>query len=104
MMRFGLSDACLNNIIGVLKQFPEVKAVYIYGSRAKRNYKLSSDIDLTLKGRELNLNILTKIMDRLDDLLLPYQFDISIYDQIENAELLEHINRVGIDLYILNKD
>lgn len=32
----------------------------------------------------------------LDDLMLPYLFDISIFNQISNTDLVEHINRVGI--------
>jgi type I restriction enzyme S subunit len=52
-----------------------------------------------LEGKQLNLRQLSNISLKLDDLLLPYKFDISIYHQIDNNDLLEHINRVGVDLY-----
>ncbi|WP_229215888.1 nucleotidyltransferase domain-containing protein [Dyadobacter frigoris] len=65
----------------------------LYG--AKGNYKNSSDIDLTLKGKQLTLFILGKVDEQLDDLLLPYTFDLSIYHQINSPELLHHMNRVG---------
>jgi predicted nucleotidyltransferase len=74
----------------------------LYGSRAKGNYKNGSDIDLTLKGKNLNLLILGKIDEQLDDLLLPYTFDLSIYHQISNAELLNHMNRVS-KIFFSNK-
>jgi len=35
----------------------------------------------------------------LDDLLLPYKIDLSLYRQIENDDLIDHIQRVGIDFY-----
>ena len=35
----------------------------------------------------------------IDDLLLPYKFDISIFHQINNLDLIDHINRVGIEIY-----
>lgn len=40
-----------------------------------------------------------KIDTVLDDLLLPYMFDLSIYDQIKNPDLIDHINRVGVVFY-----
>jgi predicted nucleotidyltransferase len=70
--------------------------VVIYGSRAKGTFKPASDIDLTLLGEKLNLTIQYKIENDLDDLMLPYLFDISIFNQISNTDLVEHINRVGI--------
>ncbi|WP_197904747.1 nucleotidyltransferase domain-containing protein [Desulfosarcina alkanivorans] len=51
----------------------------MYGSRAKGNFKPGSDIDLTLKVNRLNLHLLNKISLELDDLLLPYTVDLSIY-------------------------
>ncbi len=51
----------------------------LYGSRAKDTYKPGSDIDLTLKGQELDISVMNKISIKLDDLLLPYTFDLSIY-------------------------
>jgi predicted nucleotidyltransferase len=98
-MKYGLSSNNLNRILKIFKQFPAVETVYLYGSRAKGNYKPSSDIDIVLKGNKLDLSQLSSIMTQLDDLLLPNQFDVSLYHQIDNKELLEHINRVGIPLY-----
>lgn len=76
-----------------------MQTAILYGSRAKGNYKNGSDIDLTLKGRGLNLSVINKISLELDDLLLPYLFDISIFQQISNEDMIDHINRVGIVFY-----
>jgi hypothetical protein len=38
---------------------------------------------------------MNKINIELDDLLLPYTFDLSIYSHIKNCNLRDHINRVG---------
>jgi hypothetical protein len=42
---------------------------------------------------------LSKIEMELDDLLLPYQIDLSLLAEIDNAVLVEHIARVGKDFY-----
>jgi predicted nucleotidyltransferase len=99
-MKFGLKEQTINKIIKVFQSFPEIEQVILYGSRAKGTNKQGSDIDLTIKGKNLNLQLINKIDLELDDLLLPYTFDLSIYNQIDNPDLLEHIKRVGKDFYI----
>ncbi|SCA63943.1 hypothetical protein SCG7109_BR_00050, partial [Chlamydiales bacterium SCGC AG-110-M15] len=42
----------------VLSQYPQVHSALIYGSRAKGNYRPGSDIDLSLKGENLDLSVL----------------------------------------------
>jgi len=42
---------------------------------------------------------LFKIENEIDDLLLPYKIDLSIYHKIENNQLVDHINRVGKVFY-----
>jgi len=68
----------------------------LYGSRAKGNYKNGSDIDLTLMGKNISHKDLLNISNQLDDIMTPYQFDLSIYSQINNVELLKHIDQVGV--------
>ncbi len=100
-MHFGLSEQIVEDIISVFKDFPQITEVVMYGSRAKGNSKTGSDIDLTLKGEALTLKDLNRVSIALEDLLLPYTFDISIYQHIDNPDLIEHIRRVGKVLYIL---
>jgi len=98
-MKFGLKENIIEQIYSVFNEFPQVEGVLIYGSRAKENYKPGSDIDLTLKGADLNLNLLNSISIKLDELFLPYLFDISIFKKIGNTELTEHINTAGKVFY-----
>lgn len=98
-MNDGLSINSRNAIVAIFKQFPEIEDAILYGSRATGTYKTSSDIDITLKGTNLSLLIISKVFLMVDDLLLPYKADISIYHHISNPELLDHINRVGKSLF-----
>ena len=94
-MDSGLNNNDIEKINSVLASHSEVEEGILYGSRAKGTYKPASDIDLTLVGMKLNLSIQQKIENELDDLMLPYKFDISIYHQISNKDLIKHIKRVG---------
>lgn len=83
----------------IFSKYPQIEEVILYGSRAKGNFKNTSDIDLSLVGKEIDLSLQTDIEFDLDDLMLPYKFDISIYDRISNPELLDHIKKVGKKFY-----
>lgn len=83
----------------VFANYSAISRVILYGSRAKSNYHNSSDIDLSMVGKDLDLTILLKIENELDDLLLPYKIDLSVYHLIENHDLIDHIDRVGAVFY-----
>ena len=94
-MQFGLPDQAIEKMRNVFAQYSEIDRVILYGSRAKGNEKPGSDIDFTLMGEDLNLGIQFRIENDLDDLLLPWMIDLSIYSHIKNKDLLEHIDRIG---------
>jgi predicted nucleotidyltransferase len=98
--RFGLKNSTIEKIESVFRQYSAIEKAVLYGSRAKGNYRDGSDIDLTLFGEDLGYDLLGSLTDNLDDLLLPYTFDISIYDQLKNDNLREHIDRVGKVFYL----
>ena len=95
----GLSEVAIGKIRSVFSLHPHVEKAVLYGSRAKGNYKTGSDIDLTLYGEGLSYRELMDLNNELDDLLLPYTIDLSIFDKLEHAELREHIDRVGVVFY-----
>lgn len=98
-MKFGLTDKTIAQIHGVFAHYPTVEKVIIYGSRAKGNYKNGSDIDLTLVGDNITDQDLSHIMREFDELPTPYSFDLSIFKQIDHADLIDHIKRIGIEFY-----
>ncbi len=103
-MRYGLKNIIIENINNIFSQYPQIEKAVLYGSRAKGNYKTGSDIDLVLYGNKLTLSLVNKVINEIDDLLLPYSFDISIFDHLSNPALIEHINRVGIIFFSRKKN
>lgn len=96
--KFGLSAKVIEKVLEVFVKHPEISQVVIYSSQAKGNYKTGSDIDLTLKGpKELDMEVLYQVIGELDELNLPYTFDVSLYNSITNEDLIAHIDRVGVD-------
>jgi len=99
-MKYGLKESAIEKICEIFNRYPQVGKAVLYGSRAKGNYKNGSDIDLTLDGdADLTMNVLYRIMDDIDDLYLPYHFDLSILKDIHDQDVLDHIRRVGVVFY-----
>lgn len=98
-MKFGLDNYIISSINNVFDTFPEIEKAYIYGSRAKGNFKDGSDIDLAFVGDKLTHSLICDVSLKLDELSLPYLFDYSILKHIKDDDLLNHINRVGKIFY-----
>ncbi|MEI6279040.1 MAG: nucleotidyltransferase domain-containing protein [Verrucomicrobiae bacterium] len=91
-----LSNREIALIAGVISRHPEVSAVRLFGSRAKGTHTARSDVDLALWG--VDALRAEAVAAELDDLPLPYHFDVVPFDLIKQASLREHIERVGMTL------
>jgi len=98
-MKFGLPDSTIENIQKVFETDSKIDEVIVFGSRAKGNYKEGSDIDLAIKGRNINLDEILSLSRKLDELNLPYKIDLINYATISDKDVIEHIDRVGIVFY-----
>lgn len=96
---FGLTSRDISTIHNILQQYSAINKVVIFGSRAKGTYKLGSDIDLAIMESKIDFPLLAKIKNDFSESSLPYFVDIVCFEKIENNQLKEHINRVGILFY-----
>tara|TARA_B110000879_G_C10914821_1_gene409740 strand:- start:120 stop:458 length:339 start_codon:yes stop_codon:yes gene_type:complete len=100
----GLSAEVISKSQQIFTHFSEIEEVVLYGSRAMGNYRIGSDIDITIKLQsevKPSITLLSKISMAIDDLDLIYSFDISFFSQIDNENLVEHINTQGVIFYPL---
>lgn len=89
---------------GVFSKHASIDSVTLYGSRAKGSHRPNSDIDLLLTAPGMSWTEFNVLESEIDDLLLPWKVDLALRHQVENDELLAHVERVGIRLYPLTKD
>ncbi|MDR2627719.1 MAG: nucleotidyltransferase domain-containing protein [Dysgonamonadaceae bacterium] len=101
-MNCGLTDIELGKLHTVFSQYEDIDEVILYGSRARGNYKPFSDVDITLVGDTLTRSRMNRLSADIDDLLLPYQFDISIFHTLTHPDLIAHIKEMGITVYQKN--
>lgn len=97
-MRFGLKESVISSLGEIFSKYSKIDKVIIYGSRAKGDYREGSDIDLAIVG-DIDTPTLYKLFFEIDELLLPYKVDLTIFKKIKNDNLKEHIERVGKIFY-----
>jgi uncharacterized protein len=89
-----LRPAELELVRSVLRLHPEVTSATLFGSRAKGTHSDRSDVDLAVAG-EIEPLRAEAIAAELEELPLPYRFDVQSLAHIQHRPLLEHIQRVG---------
>jgi hypothetical protein len=87
-------------VMPILQLFSPILLDYY---RCTIGIKPSSDIDLTLIGSNIDLTVRDRISAEIDDLLLPYRVDLSIYSLLSNQDLIDHIDRIG-EIFYLKKE
>lgn len=97
--QFGLPIHVIHQLREVFRKYAAIDQVILYGSRAMGKARPGSDIDLCIDSDTLTLTELLAIENEIDDLLFPWKVDLSIRNKIDNPNLLEHINLVGIEFY-----
>ncbi|MBI2423216.1 MAG: nucleotidyltransferase domain-containing protein [Candidatus Hydrogenedentes bacterium] len=94
----GLAPNELALLSEVFANVQGLKEVVLYGSRAKGTQRPESDVDLALIGVDDDLEA-ERVADALEELPLPYRFDVKAYARIGYAPLRDHIERVGVRIY-----
>jgi len=86
-MDFGLRQQDLDEIIRILQRFSVIEEAIIFGSRAKGNFKKGSDIDLAVRGKGIDHEVVASLSFLLnEESATPYFFDIVHFEEISEKE------------------
>ena len=100
MRDFGLAENVINNIKKVFSKYSEIDKACIFGSRARGDFKETSDIDIVLYGDDLTHTLNTKIFYDLEDLYLIYKIDLINFNSLKDEDKLkENIVNEGVEFY-----
>jgi uncharacterized protein len=94
----GLLPSELEQLCSVFRRHPEISQVKVFGSRAKGTHQPSSDVDIALWGVADEFAAQAIALE-LDELPLPYNYDVKAFAAITLASLREHIDRVGTQIW-----
>jgi uncharacterized protein len=94
----GLAQSEIALITNTIRHHGAIRRAILFGSRAKGVARPNSDIDLAIEGVGDELDV-ARLALELDDLPLPYRFDLKRLESIAFQPLKEHIERVGVIIY-----
>lgn len=103
LSKSGLTETELDAIKSVFTATSAITRVILFGSRAKGTAKPYSDIDLAIEGLDKEIEV-AEVTMKLDELPLPYKFDVKPMTAIQHVSLKAHIKRVGMTIYRKNDD
>lgn len=97
----GLSEKELSALREVFAKFDAIEEVVLFGSRARGTHQKASDVDLAIKGKNIDLAMLAKVTYTLEEETnLPYFFDVVVYDKIKDDALKRAIDEGGATMYV----
>lgn len=94
MKILGIDDSIEQDIISIAIK-NDIKKLILFGSRARGDFKRTSDIDLAVEGG--NISAFAVQVD--EEVFTLLEFDIINLDGRVQKELLESIRREGVLLY-----
>lgn len=92
----GLDEVILQEIYEISSKHPEIKKVVLFGSRARGDNLIKSDIDLAIYADSSLEEYIDDIENNTSTLL---EFDFSNMNAIEDELFIEQINKEGITIY-----
>ncbi len=87
---YGLSEEIIETL-KVIEKNNNVK-IYIFGSRARGDYKEYSDIDICIT-EEVDQKRRYKIMDDVDKIMTHHKIDLIFIQDVKNEEFIKNIDR-----------
>ena len=87
---YGLSEEIIETL-KIIEKNNNVK-IYIFGSRARGDYKEYSDIDICIT-EEVDQKRRYKIMDDVDKIMTHHKIDLIFIQDVKNEEFKKNIDR-----------
>jgi predicted nucleotidyltransferase len=97
---FGLKDAIIIKIKNVLSKYDEIEKALIFGSRARGDYKKTSDIDVAIFSDNITSTRLNLLRNDFDELDIIYTVDVVNFHKISKEELKNNIINDGIVIFM----
>jgi len=98
-VKFGLKKKHLREIVKILASFPEVERAVLFGSRAKGNYRRSSDIDIAVYGKEISFHTILLLKGAFEESYLPFFVDVVNGENLKDEEFKKEIEKYGKVIY-----
>lgn len=94
-----LRDRDLATLRRTFRQFPCVREVRVFGSRATGSARRASDLDLAISAPEATAAEWLELAEALESAPIIYEFDLVRPERTHNVRLIDKIARDGVSIY-----
>jgi predicted nucleotidyltransferase len=96
--RTGLSPQITESIKTEVKRFPEVRAAYLFGSRARGDFRDQSDIDIAIDAPKMTASHFAQLWNAIDALPIAFPLDCVWLQAMPASPLKSMIERDALAL------
>ncbi len=104
MKTYGISTKTFELLLETFNQYEEIEKVFLFGSRAVGTQRNGSDIDIAIKGENINSDLIYNLKITFNGRLpIPYKVDVVSYDSLNHEKLNKEISRKSKLIYSRDK-
>lgn len=96
---FGLREGIIDEIVNVISKYEEIDKAVVFGSRARGDYKKTSDIDLAIFSSNISSTKLNLVRDNIDTLDIIYKVDVVHFESLNKEGIIKNIKSEGVIIY-----
>lgn len=101
---FGLKDSSISKMKNILLRYEEIEKAIIFGSRARGDYKKTSDIDIAIFSHNITSTRLNLLRNDFDELDIIYTVDLVDFYNVSKEELKNNIINEGVVIFYKGSD
>ncbi len=95
----GLSPFVIRTLQRVFAQYPAIRQVRVFGSRAEGRQSPGSDIDLAIFAPDMDEKTFARLWADIDEQPIAFKMDVLHADKLNNTALKHDIETHGISIY-----
>lgn len=96
---YNIPDRLLSELIKYCSTNTNIKKVQLYGSRARGDFRLNSDVDLAFYTSNTTHSEQNLIEYRIQEIPTHLKIDIVFMNRLKKERLIQNIKRDGVILY-----
>ncbi|KXG78808.1 hypothetical protein AN618_01460 [Fervidicola ferrireducens] len=93
-----IDEKILNELRRIFEKYA-VQKVLLFGSRARGDFKKTSDVDLAIFSENITDREFSLIVDEIDEIDTPLSFDVVHFEKLKKDSLKEKILKDGVLIY-----
>ncbi|MED1418980.1 nucleotidyltransferase domain-containing protein [Bacillus smithii] len=100
----GISQRFMDDLLAYCLSNPVIQKVVLFGSRARGDYRKTSDIDLAIYTNNATHSQQNLIEYQIQEMPILLKIDILFMDRVSEEKLIANIEKDGMVVYETRKD